>query len=59
MTFQQRIEAANTTPVKLTAKDFWLLAESGAFEKYARTELIEGEIWAVNSVWRWHSRVNA
>jgi Uma2 family endonuclease len=57
MTFEQRIEAG-ITPVKLTAKDFWLLAESGAFENYARTELIEGEIWAVNSVWRWHSRVN-
>ena len=56
MTFEQRIEGA--TPVKLTAKDYWLLAESGAFENYSRTELIEGEIWAMNSVWRWHSRVN-
>ncbi len=58
MTHQQRIEAGST-PVRLTAKDFWLLAESGAFENYARTELIEGEIWAVNSIWRWHSRTNA
>lgn len=59
MTYEQRIDAETSVPIKLTAKDFWLLAESGAFEKYARTELIEGEIWAVNSVWRWHSRVNA
>ena len=58
MTFEKRIEPGST-PVKLTAKDFWLLAESGAFESYSRTELIEGEIWAVNSIWRWHSRVNA
>jgi Uma2 family endonuclease len=58
MTYQQRIEPGST-PVKLTAKDFWLLAESGAFESYSRTELIEGEIWAVNSIWRWHSRTNA
>ncbi len=48
----------NLGPGQLTAKDFWLLAGSGAFELYARTELIEGEIWAVNSVWRWHSRTN-
>lgn len=40
----------------MTAKDFWLLADAGSFEKYAKTELIEGEIWVVNSVWVWHSR---
>ena len=56
MTFEQRIEG--NVPLKLTAKDFWLLAESGAFENYSRTELIEGEIWTVNSIWRWHSRTN-
>lgn len=44
-------------PAKLTARDFWLLADSGAFADYARTELIEGEIWVVNSVHRWHARV--
>jgi Uma2 family endonuclease len=44
---------------RLTARDFWLLADSGAFEKYAKSELIEGEIWVVNSVWVWHARTMA
>lgn len=44
---------------KLTARDFWTLAESGAFEGFAKTELIEGEIWVVNSVWAWHARTTA
>lgn len=42
---------------KLSARDFWLLADSGAFEGFARTELIEGEIWAVNALHRWHARM--
>lgn len=44
---------------KLTARDFWTLAEAGAFEGFAKTELIEGEIWVVNSVWAWHARTTA
>ncbi len=50
-----------TTPhrAKLRVADFLLLAESGAFADYARTELIEGEIWVVNSVHRRHARVHA
>lgn len=38
-----------TTPhrAKLRVADFLLLAEAGAFSDYARTELIEGEIWVV------------
>jgi Uma2 family endonuclease len=44
---------------KLTARDFWVLADSGAFEKFAKSELIEGEIWVVNSVWAWHARTTA
>lgn len=44
---------------RLTARDFWLLAESGAFADYAKAELIEGEIWIVNSVWVWHARTTA
>lgn len=44
---------------KLTARDFWTLAEAGAFEGFAKTELIEGEIWVVNSVWVWHARTTA
>ena len=43
-------------PVLLSAKDFWLLAESGAFEQYARSELIEGEIFVVNAQHRRHAR---
>lgn len=44
---------------KLTARDFWTLAEAGAFEGFAKSELIEGEIWVVNTVWVWHSRTTA
>jgi Uma2 family endonuclease len=50
-----------TTPhlAKLRVADFLLLAESGAFSAYARTELIEGEIWVVNAVHRRHARAHA
>jgi len=44
---------------KLTARDFWVLADSGAFDAFAKSELIEGEIWIVNSVWAWHARTTA
>ena len=44
---------------KLTARDFWLLADAGAFEGYTKTELLDGELWVVNTVHRWHSRVTA
>lgn len=46
-------------PAKLRVADFLLLAEAGAFRRYARTELIEGEIWVVNSVHRRHARIHA
>ncbi|HEY0621838.1 Uma2 family endonuclease [Sphingomonas sp.] len=53
-------EALNTPHLaKLRVADFLLLAEAGAFSDYARTELIEGEIWVVNSVHRRHARVHA
>ncbi|WP_423602708.1 Uma2 family endonuclease [Sphingomonas sp. MS122] len=54
-------QEALTTPhlAKLRVADFLLLAESGAFDDYARTELIEGEIWVVNSVHRRHARAHA
>ncbi|HEV2866939.1 MAG TPA: Uma2 family endonuclease [Allosphingosinicella sp.] len=35
------------------------MADSGAFANHARTELLEGEIWVVNSVHRWHARTLA
>ena len=44
---------------KLTARDFWTLADAGAFEGFAKTELIEGEIWVVNSVYSWHAKTVA
>ncbi|MFL6858882.1 MAG: Uma2 family endonuclease [Allosphingosinicella sp.] len=56
MTLAKRLDDV-PHPAKLTARDFWLLADSGAFAQYARTELIEGDIWVVNSVHRWHARI--
>jgi Uma2 family endonuclease len=57
MTVQEKL--AEPMLAKLTVRDFLLLADSGAFERYARTELIEGEIWVVNAVHRRHARVHA
>lgn len=57
MTLAKRTDDTAPQPAKLTARDFWLLADSGAFMNNARTELIEGEIWVVNSVHRWHARI--
>jgi Uma2 family endonuclease len=57
MTVDKRLEDPAPHQAKLTARDFWLLADSGAFDAHARTELIDGEIWVVNSVHRWHARV--
>lgn len=59
MTLAKRTDDTAPRPAKLTASDFWLLADSGAFANHARTELIEGEIWAVHSVHRWHARTLA
>jgi Uma2 family endonuclease len=59
MTLEKRPLDTEPRPAKLTARDFWLLADSGAFASHARTELIEGEIWVVDSVHRWHARVMA
>lgn len=57
MRHTKRIDDSQVHRAKLTATDFWTLADAGAFEQYARTELIDGEIWVVNSVHRWHARV--
>jgi Uma2 family endonuclease len=59
MTVEKRNLDMAPQPAKLTARDFWLLADNGAFDHHARTELIEGEIWVVNSVHRWHAKVMA
>lgn len=44
-------------PLKITASEFLALADAGLFQHYGRTELIEGEVWTMNAVHRWHSRV--
>ena len=51
----------STSPQRalLTARDFWVLADSGAFEDFVKTELIEGELFVVNSVHSRHARIHA
>jgi Uma2 family endonuclease len=43
-------------PVKLTVEDFLRLDETGAFEAYAKVELIEGVIVAMNAQYSAHAR---
>jgi Uma2 family endonuclease len=42
-------------PVKLRIEDYLLLDRSGAFDAYAKTELIEGEIFFMNAQHRAHA----
>jgi Uma2 family endonuclease len=42
--------------VKLTIADFLRLNDSGAFDDYSKTELIDGEIVALNSQFTGHAR---
>jgi Uma2 family endonuclease len=42
------------TPVKLTVADFEMLDAAGAFDRYHRTELIDGEVFFMNSQFRPH-----
>jgi Uma2 family endonuclease len=42
--------------VRLTVDDFFLLNDHGAFAAYTKTELIDGEIYGVNSQWSRHAR---
>ncbi|MFM9978281.1 MAG: Uma2 family endonuclease [Sphingomonadaceae bacterium] len=58
MAYHQRIDPAPQR-ARLTAANFNRLAEGGAFDGYARAELIEGEIWVVNAVHRWDARVQS
>lgn len=46
-------------PVKLRVEDYLLLDESGAFEPYQKTELIEGEVYFVNAQHRPHALAKA
>lgn len=57
MTTRQVITAPR--PVKLTVDDFLLLDRSGAFRRYAKTELINGVIVAVNAQYSSHARVKS
>lgn len=57
MTVQQRL--TDHQRVRFTIDDFLLLDANGAFEDYARTELIEGEILAVNSIMSRHAQTQA
>ncbi len=51
----------DTSPqqVRLSASEFWLLADAGAFRDFVKTELIEGEIFVVNAVHARHARAHA
>jgi len=44
---------------RLRVEDFLLLHDAGAFEHYAKTELIEGEILCVNAQYSRHARVQS
>lgn len=46
-------------PVKLRLEDYLALDESGAFEGYRKTELIEGEIFYMNAQHRPHARIKS
>ena len=48
---------ATPEKARLRVEDFVLLADSGAFADYAKTELIDGEIWYMNAQWSRHARV--
>lgn len=44
-------------PVKLRIEDYLLLDRAGAFDTYAKTELIDGEIFFMNAQHRPHARL--
>ncbi|WP_309623371.1 Uma2 family endonuclease [Novosphingobium sp.] len=50
---------AVTTPEKarLRVEDFLLLNDNGAFDKYSKTELIQGEIYFINAQHSRHARI--
>lgn len=58
MTVHQRILADTDRHQHLfTRRDYELLSQGGAFVDYAKTELIEGVIYAVNAQYSRHTRV--
>jgi Uma2 family endonuclease len=44
---------------KLRVRDFMLLHDAGAFADYAKSELIEGEIWVMNAIYSRHASATA
>lgn len=54
MTALERI-SISPGPIRLRVEDYLLLADSGAFADYAKTELIEGEIVAMNAQYSSHA----
>jgi Uma2 family endonuclease len=57
MTVQERLTVHQK--YRFSVDDFLLLDGSGAFRDYARTELIEGEILAVNAIHSLHAQIQA
>lgn len=58
MTIQQRI-TGTAYPLKLKAFEFLALVDAGLIEERPHIELIEGEVWTMNAVYRWHARAQA
>lgn len=50
---------ASPEKARLRVEDFILLADSGAFAEYGKTELIDGEIYFMNAQWSRHARVKS
>ena len=46
-------------PIRLKVSDYLTLDESGALDSYGRTELINGEIYAMNAQHRPHARIKS
>lgn len=60
MTLQKRIEISTAPePYRFTQRDYLLLDQSGAFDAYKKTELIEGVIVAANAQYARHARAQA
>ena len=58
MTYQPPTKIA-PLPVKLRVEDYLLLDGAGAFDAYAKTELVDGEILATNAQYRPHMFVKS
>lgn len=58
MTEQQPFDTS-PLPVKLRVEDYLLLDDTGAFDGYAKTELLDGEILFMNAQHRPHARIKS